>query len=184
MPPSEIWMGSEIERMALVYRGDGTGSFTLGRHRLLADVPVRPASMEGAVTLSRIAARISTESLSIVRTGRSPIKVEFKDGRYEWLANDCPTALQHAEALWLSKRPAVRWGVHCSEASASLWLMEHPLPITHVIPKPGIDFDGWRKRWDANWCARDAQGWHVDELVQAGKISLRAASLIEHVYRE
>lgn len=183
MPPTNVWMSNDIENLSLIYEGDGSGSYTLGRHRD-ADVPVRPAGLKDHRALSRIAARISTAPLSIIRAGSSKIEIEGKDGRRVQLSGDHAFSLQDAEAIWFPIRPALRWQVVWGKGAVSLSLIERPLPITHVIPIEVGDFDEWRTRWDARWCARDASGWHVDELVKVGQISPRVASLIEHVYRE
>lgn len=183
MPPTEIWMNNNIEQMALLYRGDGSGSYTLGRHRD-ADVPVRPAGMEGHLFLSRIAAMISTRDLSIIRAGNSKIEIEGKNGSRVELPCDRSTPLEDVDALWFPFRSTLRWRVLWGQGAISLSLIEWPLPITHVLPVEVGDFDEWRTRWGANWCARDAAGWHVDELVATGEISPRVAALIEHVYRK
>lgn len=184
MPPTEIWMNNSVEEMALLYRGDGSGSFTLGRHHRHADVPVRPAGLEGYLGLSRIAARISIDPLCATRMGVSEVEVERKDGRRIRLSRDRSTPLEDVDAIWFPIRPALRWQVLWGKGAISLQLLERPLPITHVIPVEVGDFDEWRERWDAHWCARDADGWHVDELVAAGKISPRVAQIIAHVYRD
>lgn len=181
--PTQVWMNNSVEQMALLYRGDGSGSLTLGRHHLQADVPVRPASLEEPLALSRIAVRISTGSLSIIRAGNSKIEIEGKNGSHVELSADHAVSLEDADAIWFPFRPALRWQVVWGQGAVSLQLVERPLPITHVLPVEVGDFDEWRTRWGANWCARDAAGWHVDELVAAGEISPRVASLIAHVYR-
>lgn len=180
MPPTNVWMSNDIENLSLLYQGDGSGSYTLGRH-CLADVPVRPASLKDCLGLNRVAARISTAPLSIIRAGSSKIEIEGKDGRRVQLSGDHAFSLQDAEAIWFPFRPALRWQVVWGQGAVSLQLIEQPLSITHVIPT-GVDFDEWRTRWGAHWCARDAAGWHVDELVRRGEISPRVASLIAHVY--
>lgn len=181
--PTEIWMSNDVEHLSLLYKGDGSGNFTLGRHCMQADVPVRPACLEGCQALSRIAARISTTQLSIMKTGSSEIEVESKDGRHRPLSHDNSVLLEDATAIWFPFEPKLRWQVMSGHGAISLLLIEQPLPIKHVIPMPGVGFNQWRRIWNAHWCARDTDGWHIDELVAAGEISPRVASLMAHVYR-
>ncbi|GEM_PF-5139507 len=179
--PTEVWLGVEGKRCAFVYAGVPGTNVLIGRHHLYADVPVRPAVLDDACVISRVAAEIDPRRRVLKRVGESRLTLILKDGASRQMSRggECDRLEQIREVEFGLPGYSVTWQVGLSERS--ICLIEPGDRITHVIPWSG-QLEDVRRHWGAMFLARDAAGWHVDRLSEAKVITPQTALQLAHIY--
>lgn len=188
IPAVQLTLMQPLGHCLLAYRHKGV--FTLGRHDVQADVPVRIRDNLGFLGISRQSAQIVLESsrATIIRIGESPLSIQRDTTRIPLEMNK-RYRLENGDRIILADSPKegieLRWGVRFIQGPGQdlTVALDEPMVVTHLLLGANVHPDVFLRNDHSGgvYTARSEYGrpWELAELLETDLSHLKMS--LQHV---